>query len=137
MTWKFNKKIFVPPEDCYGFVYCIIDDKGKEYWGKKALTHRKKTRLGKRTVKKTGKRVKITQIDSGWKDYWGSSKPLQEYIAKKGNTNGFSRTIIKLCKNKASLSYWETYYLFEKQVLFRDTWNGHILSRFFRGKIHD
>jgi len=134
--WVYKDKCLEsPPRGFYGFVYCITDDTGRKYWGKKAFTHRRKVALSKKARKSTRKRVKITEKDSGWLNYWGSSKPLLEYISQKGTTN-FHREVLKLCKTKASLSYWETYYLFINNVLFNDSWNGHILSRFFKGKIH-
>lgn len=125
------------PSGYYGFVYVISDDKGKLYYGKKAFTHRRKTKLSKKARKETGRRIKVDQKDSGWKDYWGSSKPLLEYIKKRKNTMKFSRTVLKLCRNKASLSYWETHYLFSEYVLFRDSWNSNILGRYFKNKIHE
>lgn len=136
MNWTHNGKIIKQtPATWYGFVYVITDNRGTKYWGKKAFTHRKKKRLSKKARKETGKRVEISRIDSGWQNYWGSSKPLLEYIKTNG-TKGFRREILKLCKDKSSLSYWETHYLFQESVLFKDTWNGHIL-RFFKGKIHE
>lgn len=135
--WEHNKKCLeIPPRGYYGFVYVIEDDKGKKYWGKKAFSHKKRTKLSKKARKSTRKRIKVEQKDSGWQDYWGSSKPLLEYIKVSGK-EGFSRKVLKLCKTRASLSYWEAHYLFSEKVLFRDCWNGHILSRFFKGKIHE
>lgn len=127
-----------PPEGYYGFIYLIVDDKGNKYWGKKAFTHKKKTALSKKARVGTRKRVKVQQVDSKWMSYWGSCKPLLEYIKNRGGTHGFSRYVLKLCKNRSALTYWETHVLFENRVLFReDTWNGHILSRFYKGKIHE
>jgi hypothetical protein len=127
----------VPPEGFYGFVYHIVDDQGKHYWGKKAFTHRKKTALSKKARVGTRKRVKVEQVDSQWLKYWGSCKPLLEYIKARGGTHGFKREIVKLCENKSSLTYWETAVLVQNNVLFReDSWNGHIMSRFYKGKIH-
>lgn len=124
------------PKGYYGFVYVITDDHGKKYWGKKAFTHRTKKKVSKKRRKVTRKRIEIVEKDSGWLNYWGSSKPLLEYIRVVGGTRKFSREVLKLCKDKQSLTYWETYYLFKEKVLFNDSWNGHILNRFFQGKIH-
>lgn len=136
--WQFKGECLeVPPTGFYGFIYRIVDDQGREYFGKKAFAHTKKTKLSKKARKGTRKRVKITSIDSKWLSYWGSCKPLLEYIETRGGTHGFSRTIIKLCENRQSLTYWEMAILVENKVLFReDTWNGNIMSRFFKGKIH-
>lgn len=137
MNWIFKKKeIRVAPKGFYGFVYVIIDDKGTPYWGKKAFQHKRKRRLGKKARKSTRKRVVVEHKDSGWKDYWGSCKPLLEYIKKRGSTEGFQRIILKFCKDRQSLSYWETHYLFTEKAIFIDSWNGHVL-RFFKGRIHE
>lgn len=136
MNWTYKgKNVTSPPPGWYGFVYRIIDEKGKVYYGKKAFSHKRKTKLSKKLRRETGKRVRIDQKDSGWQAYFGSCKPLQEHIKARGGTQGFKREILKFCKDKMSLSYWETYYLFKEQVLFKDTWNGHVL-RFFKGRIH-
>lgn len=136
--WHYKGKCLEePPSGFYGFIYCITDDKGKKYWGKKAFSHRKKTRLSKKARKITRKRVKITSVDSKWLSYWGSSKPLLEYISKNGS-KGFKREIIKLCKDRQSLAYWELAILIEQKVLFRDDcWNGNIAGRYFKNKIHE
>jgi hypothetical protein len=136
--WKFKGDCLnVPPSGFYGFIYCITDDQGREYFGKKAFAHRRKTKLSKKARQGTRKRIKIEEVDSKWLNYWGSCKPLLEYIETRGGTKGFTRTILKLCKDKQSLTYWEVHYLTQNNVLFRtDTWNSNILSRFFKGKIH-
>lgn len=139
--WKYKGACLEePPEGYYGFVYRITDDKGRDYYGKKAFFHKKKSKISKRTRIKVGtrKRIKIQDFDSKWLGYYGSCKPLLEYIETRGGTDGFTRSILKLCKDKQSLTYWEMYYLTQNNVLFReDTWNGNIMSRFFKGKIHE
>lgn len=123
------------PEGYQGYVYKITDDKGKVYYGKKAFTHRRKTKLSKKAREGTRKRVKVEQVDSKWLNYWGSCKPLLEYIKVNG-TQGFKREILILCKTKQDLTYRELEILIKENVLFRDDcWNGNILSRFFKGKI--
>lgn len=126
------------PEGYYGFVYLIKDDQGRTYIGKKAFSHSRKTKLSKKARVGTRKRVQIKTVDSGWLDYWGSCKPLLEYIKERGGTHGFRRFILKFTQNKQSSTYWETAFLFEYRVLFdNNNWNGHILSRFYKNKIHD
>jgi hypothetical protein len=119
-----------------GFVYCITDDKGRKYIGKKSFSHRNKVKLSKKARVGTRKRVEIRYKSSGWENYWGSSKDLLAYIQEVG-TEGFQRHILKLCENKQSLSYWEMAYMVKEEVLFSDNfWNGNVLGKFFRGKIH-
>jgi hypothetical protein len=136
--WIYQGKCLeTPPDGYYGFIYMIEDDQNREYYGKKAFIHKKKTKLSKKARAGTRKRIKVETVDSKWLQYWGSSKPLLEYIKVRGGTEGFKRYILKLCENKQSLTYWETHILFENAVLFKeDCWNGHILSRFYKGKIH-
>lgn len=139
--WLLNKKcVEIEPKGYYGFTYCITDDKGKKYYGKKAFTHRTKTKLSKRAKalpENKGKRVSIGTKNSGWLTYWGSCKPLLEYIAKNGNS-GFKREVVKLCLTKQDLAYYEAELLIKERVLFRDDcWNGNVLSKFFKGKINE
>ena len=135
--WLYNGKCLEsPPEGYYGFIYSIVDDKGRVYFGKKAFTHRKKTKLSKKARIGTRKRVKTEQVDSGWLNYWGSSIPLLEYIKTCKNTDKFKRQIIYLCPDKQSLTYYEVKILIDNEVLFRDDcWNGNILGRMYKNKI--
>lgn len=127
----------VAPDGYYGFIYMIVDDTGKFYVGKKAFSHSRKVKLSKKARVGTRKRVAIKKIDSKWLNYWGSCVPLLEYIKNRGNTVGFKRFILKFTLDKQSTTYWETAYLITHNVLFQDNcWNGHILSRFFKNKIH-
>lgn len=137
--WLYDNKPFdeIDSSGYEGFVYCITDNLGRKYIGKKAFSHRNKVKLSKKARVGTRKRVEIKTKDSGWKDYWGSSKELLAYISEVG-TEGFKREILKLCFNKQSLAYWEAYYMFTLNVLFSDNyWNGNVLGKFFKGKIHD
>lgn len=135
--WTYEGKCLEqPPDGYYGFIYVIIDDQGRTYYGKKAFTHTRKTKLSKKARVGTRKRIKIDKVDSKWLDYWGSCIPLLEYIKERGSTKGFKRKILKLTQDKQSTAYWETYYLFKHDVLFDEScWNGHILSRFYKNKI--
>lgn len=140
MCWYYQKKCLEsPPEGYYGFIYKITDNIGRVYFGKKAFEHSKKKILSKKARKISGtkKRIERTKTDSGWLDYWGSSKPFLEYLEETGFYNLCKREIIKLCKDKASLSFHEMKVLVEEQVLFRDDcWNGNISGKYFKGKIH-
>lgn len=125
-----------PPEGYYGYVYIIYDDKGGWYIGKKAFSHTKKTKLSKKARIGTRKRIKIEQKDSGWLNYWGSCKPLLEYIKERGGCTEFKRKILQFCETKQELSYWEAHHLCVNYALFDPKcWNSNILNRFFRGKI--
>lgn len=126
-----------PPEGYYGFIYLIQDDTGKMYIGKKAFSHKKRTKLSKKARIGTRKRIKVEQVDSKWLAYWGSCKPLTSYIKERGHTKGFKRIVLKFCETRQDLSYWEMVFLVKENVLFNDNyWNSNVLSRFFKGKIN-
>lgn len=131
--WHYKGKcMYEPPEGFYGYIYEIQDDQGRFYFGKKAFSHRKKTKLSKKARVGTRKRVKIEQKDSGWLTYFGSCIPLNSYIKERGNTKGFKRTIIGFCKDKNELAYREMELLIKEDVLFRDDcWNQCIPGRKF------
>jgi len=139
--WIYEGKCLeTPPEGFYGFIYHIEDDLGRHYWGKKAFFHTRKKKITKKIIKetKTRKRIERVQEDSQWLDYWGSSKELIAYIQEIESTQFFKRKIVKLCKNKQSLSFWEMKILMDNNVLFRDDcYNGNIGGKFFKGKIHE
>jgi len=121
----------------YGYIYLITNKLTKQiYIGKKAYLHRIKKKLTKKeldAITKKGRKpkYKIEYVDSGWKDYWGSSKRLKEDIEKYGKEN-FSMKILKKCKTRKGLTYFEVYYQFKYDVLNKDTYNDNVLSRFFR-----
>lgn len=140
--WMLDGKcLSAPPQGYYGFIYKITDNQGMVYFGKKAFEHAKKKTISKKARKLSGtrKRVERTKVDSKWLDYWGSSKPFLEHLDKDPSKRELcTREIIKLCKDKASLSYWEMVTLIRENVLFRnDCWNGNVLGKFFKGKIHE
>ena len=142
MTWIYQgNPVEQLPEDCAGFVYIITNlQNQRKYIGKKLAKFRK-TR--QRTVKlKNGskrKRKIRTQVESDWRDYYGSSPELARDIALLGN-HQFSREILYFCKSRAQCSYIEAREQFTRQVLESDDWyNGHIQVRVhgshIRGKL--
>lgn len=139
--WHLNKIEFTEDmiDNNYGFIYCITvqDSRGQlsYYIGKKAFSHRKKTRLSVKQRKTTRKRVVISQKDSGWQLYNGSCKPLLEAITA-GKVRIIHKDILKLCSDKQSLNYWEVDYLCANKVLFSNLyWNGNVMARYFKNKI--
>ena len=94
-----------------GFVYIIKNlQTDKKYIGKKTLTF-KKTKVVK------GKKKKYT-VESDWRDYWGSCEELKEDVKVYGELN-FRREILRFCRSKSELSYWEAKYQFEYDVLYK------------------
>lgn len=124
------------PSDSVGFVYKITNKtSGKIYIGKKILENRTRKTLTKKEQSEWSKpgripKKKVVVKESSWADYYGSSKPLLEDIKTFGKDN-FAREIIKVCKTKKSLSYFETYYQFEYKVLHIDSYNQNILGKYF------
>lgn len=128
MTWYKDNKIYnETPEDYQGFVYLIEElDTGKKYIGKKFFWKPKilpKTKKRKRRVK--------TRVESDWKNYYGSSKDVQQLVEEKGVDN-YRRSIVKLCKTKGECSYYEAKLQFENDVLLRDDY----YNEFIGCKIH-
>jgi hypothetical protein len=97
-------------KEIVGFVYEIQNKVDSKYYiGKKLFT-----KAGYKQVK--GKRKKIRK-ESTWKEYYGSSAELLEDVKKHGKHN-FTRHILKLCKSKGELSYFEAKYQFNNNVLY-------------------
>ena len=121
----------------YGFVYMITNKtNGKFYIGKKPFYHNRTKKLSKKQIaEQTGRGRKATktkvQTDSGWKDYYGSSKELLADVNALGKDN-FERIIIDFCDTKKQLTYAEIYHQMMYRVLFIDSYNDNILGKFFR-----
>jgi hypothetical protein len=123
MEWKYNGEDFIEvPKNMEGFVYLITNlQTERKYVGKKHFWTRQKD-------KKTGRRK---TRESDWKNYYGSCDELKEDIKKLGKEN-FLREILYLCPHKKSMSYFETYEQFKRDVLMTDEYyNTNIEGRFF------
>jgi len=132
MTWFYqNNPIAELPADCVGFVYEITClENQRKYIGKK-LAKFKTTRY-KMHTQKNGKKIRKRirgAVDSGWKQYYGSSDALQKDIDLYGDDK-FKREILFYCHSKAELSYVEAREQFARKVLESDHYyNGHIRVR--------
>ena len=134
-----QKWIFIDPihpEDWFGFVY-IIKNKvnGQFYIGKKVFWNNTKTKLTKKEISEQtgpGRKPthKIVTKESNWMMYWGSNKNLQADLKELGPEN-FERKILKLCKTKKELTYWELHYQSTYEVLLTNSYNDNILGKFF------
>jgi hypothetical protein len=126
--WYYDNETFDDtPEDYQGFVYLITElDTNKKYIGKKNFWKPKilpKNKSRKRKIK--------TRVDSNWKDYYGSSNHLIESIETKGKDN-YKREILKLCKTKGTMSYYEAKLQFDNDVLLSEDY----YNEFIGCKIH-
>lgn len=130
MTW-FYKGTEFKSEDIdghLGFVYVITDlSTGMKYIGKKTLVSTKRLPPLKG---KTRKRVVIKESD--WKEYYGSSEEVKKLVEEKGSSN-FHREILRLCKSKGEMSYYEMKYQLETDCLLRP---NEYHNAFVGGKIH-
>lgn len=128
MTWLFEGKEFDSSkiEDNVGFVYLIVHfESGRKYIGKKNFFSKKTLNPLKG---KTRKRKTIKE--SNWQTYFGSNKTLAEMA--KNNEKGFNRSILRLCKTKGEMSYFETKFQFENDVLLKEEY----FNDFIGCKIH-
>ena len=114
--WYYKDKEFNQAHDelslWVGFVYEIEDKtNGKKYIGKKTLWS--KRRLPPLKGKKR-KRIQIKESD--WKDYYGSNEEVKGLVEAHGGDR-FIRTVLRLCKTKGELSYYEAKEQFDRDVL--------------------
>ena len=126
--WIFSGKEF-DDNDAIGFVGFIylVTGPTKKYVGKKIFNFKKR-------MKRKGKRDKLKSVSSDWKDYWGSSEALLADIEKLGVEN-FSREIIRLCKSKTEMSYYELREQMDRRVLESDDFYNLWVSAKIRTKI--
>jgi hypothetical protein len=123
MSWQYNGEIFTNvPKGMEGFVYIITNlISNKKYIGKKHFWTRQKNR-------KTGRRK---TEESDWQNYFGSCDELKEDVKLLGKEN-FTREILYLCPHKKSMSYYETYEQFNRNVLMsEDYYNTNIGGTFY------
>ena len=132
MDWIYQGVKYEPPkdfstDDYYGFVYCITNrTTNRKYIGKKFF-------WSKKTLPplKGYKRKRRSIIESNWRDYYGSSKEVQQLVEDKGTEN-YSREILHLCKSKGTMSYYEAKIQFQYDVLLSDEY----YNEFIGCKIH-
>ena len=116
MTWYYNEKIFTSDmiEDNIGFVYDITDQRNNvKYIGKKGLVSRRKL-----PPLKGKKRRRIKVVETDWQDYYGSSETVKLLVEEMG-PEIFHRQILRLCKSKSEMSYYEAKLQFETDCLLK------------------
>lgn len=119
--WVYNDEpYFEHTSGEVGFVY-IIENliTQRKYIGKKSFTATKAN-----VVK--GKRKK-SLIESDWKTYYGSNDELRRDVEEHGEEN-FARVILRLCKTKGEVSYYEARYQFESDCLIRTDYYNYWIS---------
>ena len=126
--WLYNNEQFSEtPEDYQGFVYLITElDTGKKYIGKKNFWATRKL-----PPLKGKKRRRTKRTESDWREYFGSSEEVKTLVENKG-TDNYKREIIRLCKTKGEMSYYEAKEQFDRDVLLNDEY----YNEFIGCKIH-
>jgi len=129
--WFYNDKEFNPAEydvdTLAGFVYLITDLKNnKKYVGKKNLWS-----VRKLPPLKGQKRRRTKKLESDWQNYFGSNEEVKMLVENEGRDR-FKREILRLCKSKGEMTYFEMKEQIDREVLFRDDY----YNEFIGGKIH-
>lgn len=129
--WLYNGKEFNPAEhdtpSLAGFVYLITDlENGKKYVGKKNLWSTRKL-----PPLKGQKRRRTKVSESDWQEYFGSNEEVKLLVENDGRER-FKREILRLCKSKGEMTYFEMKEQIDREVLFRDDY----YNEFIGGKIH-
>ena len=119
------------PDSPYGFIYVITNCiNNKKYIGKKQVVTLKKS-----PPLKGKKRKRTKVIETDWKEYTSSSVELNKDIAELGKHN-FTFEILRFCKSKSELAYFEAKEQFDREVLLReDYYNGIINLRIGKVKL--
>ena len=122
--WTFKKEEYNnTPEDYQGFVYQITElDSNKKYIGKKNFWKPKTL-----PITKSRKRRVRTRTESNWKEYYGSSEEVRRLVESRGQDK-FKREIIRLCKTKGEMSYYEAKMQFDNDVLFREDYYNNFIG---------
>lgn len=145
--WFYNGEVCTSSvEGAYGFIYLISYigkstpeyPQGTIYVGKKAFSHSSKKRLSKKAKllpENKGKRILKTSKDSGWRNYYGSSKELLEFIAKVGKDK-FHRQILCFTQSKAESTYMELLWQTHLDVLRKPSFNGWVSGKVFKYQLN-
>lgn len=125
--WYFNGQEFNEVDKKYeGFVYLITNlNNNMKYIGKKHFWERRKNlKTGRRQTK-----------ESDWRKYFGSCDQLKEDVKVLGEDK-FKREILYLCPHKKSMSYYETYEQFKRNVLMDESYyNTNIEGKFYSSEV--
>lgn len=124
--WVYNNQpLETIPEPFVGFVYEITNTiTGRRYIGKKGFFFSKT-----KQVKGKKKRIKV---ESDWRTYYGSNQELQDHVALYGETK-FERRILRMCKSKGEMSYYETKEIFAVDAILSESYYNAWVSCKIRG----
>ena len=132
--WFYQAKVIDNIEDMpkgtFGFIYEVQHiPTGRRYIGKKVLEFNRTLP----PLKGTKRKRKVVK-ESDWKTYYGSHKEIKDLI-KENKQDEFRREILMYVSSKKLLTYYETKFLFIKEVLEpngNSYINDNILAKFYR-----
>lgn len=132
--WHYKDKVIESIEDMpkgtFGFIYEVLHiPSGRRYIGKKVLEFNRTLP----PLKGTKRKRKVVK-ESDWKTYYGSHKEIKDLI-KENKQDEFRREILMYVPSKKLLTYYETKFLFIKEVLEpngNSYINDNILAKFYR-----
>lgn len=132
--WFYQDKVIESIEDMpkgtFGFIYEVQHiPTGRRYIGKKVLQFNRTLP----PLKGTKRKRKVVK-ESDWKTYYGSHKEIKDLI-KENKQDEFRREILMYVPSKKLLTYYETKFLFIKEVLEpngNSYINDNILAKFYR-----
>lgn len=125
--WTYNNQPLTEiPEGYIGFVYLITNTAtNRKYIGKKNLFFSK-------TKQVKGKKKKY-KAESDWKTYYGSNEELKNHVNIFGEGK-FRREIIRFCKSKSEMNYYELREQMVNDVLLKENeyYNSYVGTRINR-----
>lgn len=125
--WTYNNEPLTEiPEGYIGFVYLITNTvTNRKYIGKKNLFFSK-------TKQVKGKKKKY-KAESDWKTYFGSNEELKNHVNIFGEDK-FRREIIRFCKSKSEMNYYELREQMVNDVLLKENeyYNSYVGTRINR-----
>lgn len=150
-TWTYQGRVITSisdmPINTYGFIYEVLyKPTSTKYIGKKVLYFERNKKLGKKALEILKEeraaqglrgRVPLKQkviTESDWKDYYGSQKEIVALSKLDNAGENWQKKILKFASNKKLLTYYETKYLFNSEVLetsHNSYINDNILGKFF------
>jgi hypothetical protein len=131
MTWLYDGEILNdPPEGIMGFVYLIHNlENNRLYIGQKSF-YSTLTRPPLKGKKRSRKIVR----QSDWQKYYGSNEELKRDL----ENNGYNcaRTVLRYCKSKSELNYWELSEQMSRDVLLdHKYYNSYVGARIARNHL--
>ena len=152
MGWTYKGKSITElsdmPEGTFGFIYKITNGKTNEFYiGKKQVVSIRKRKFGKREIAKLEdkrmKRYEMVEKESDWLEYRSSNPTVKLWFdenetalledRREDINDRLELRILKFCKNKKALTYYELQEQFLHDVLVDElSLNDNLLGKFFR-----